>query len=170
MSVRRAEISDAKGIAAVRVAAWRSAYRGLLPDDALDRLSVEDSERRWKERIEKPWGHIFVAEQGSCIVGFAACGGSQDQDVDRGRVGEVHAIYVHPEEWRQGNGTALLREAIEQLRGDGFEEVILWVLRGNEQAKGFYEAVGFEADGGSRVKQGRDGLERPIVRYRRRIG
>jgi len=170
MSVRRAELSDAKRIAAVQVAAWRSAYRGLLPDDALHRLSVEDSERRWRERIAKPWGHIFVAEQASCVVGFAACGGSQAEDVDRGEVGEIYVIYVHPDEWRQGHGAALLSEAMEHLWEDGFEEVILWALRGNEQAKGFYEAAGFEADGASRVKQRSDGLEIPIVRYRRRMG
>lgn len=45
-----------------RVAAWRSAYRGLLPDDVLDRLSVDDSEQRWRERIVNPWGHVLVAE------------------------------------------------------------------------------------------------------------
>jgi hypothetical protein len=54
MSIRRAELSDAKGIAAVHVAAWRVAYRGLLPDDVLDRLSIEDSAKRWWERIAKP--------------------------------------------------------------------------------------------------------------------
>jgi len=170
MSIRRAELSDAKGIAAVHVAAWRVAYRGLLPDDVLDRLSIEDSAKRWWERIAKPWGHIFVAEQEGHIVGFAACGSSQDEDIDREKVGEIYVIYVHPEQWRQGYGAAFVGEAAECLREDGFEEIILWVLRGNQGAIRFYEAAGFEADGASKVKQRADGLEMPIVRYRRRIG
>ena len=169
MPIRRAEPLDAEGIAQVLVAAWRSAYRGIPADGALDRLSVDDSERRWRERIAKPWGHIFVAEQEDRIVGFAACGSSQDEDIDRERVGEIYVIYVHPEHWRQGVGTALLAKSVDRLRRDGFEEALLWVLRGNQQAMAFYEGAGFEADGASRVKRRADGLEMPIVRYRRRI-
>jgi ribosomal protein S18 acetylase RimI-like enzyme len=103
-------------------------------------------------------------------VGYAACGSSGDEDVDRDKVGEIYVIYVHPEEWRRGYGSALVGEAMERLREDGFEEVILWVLRGNQGAMGFYEAAGFEADGARRIKQRADGLEMPIVRYRQRIG
>jgi ribosomal protein S18 acetylase RimI-like enzyme len=169
MSIRRAELSDEKSIATVLVAAWTIAYRRLVPDDVLDHLSVEDSERRWRERIAAPWGHIFVAEQESCIVGFAACGSSQDEDSDREQVGEIYAIYVHPDQWRQGYGTALVGEAIKCLREDGFEEVTLWVLKENQEAIRFYEAAGFEADGASKVKQRADGLEMPVVRYRQSI-
>jgi ribosomal protein S18 acetylase RimI-like enzyme len=170
MSIRKAELLDAKGIAQVHVAAWKSAYRGLLPDNVLDRLAVDDVERRWKERIAKPWGHIFVVEKKDRLVGFVACGGSQDEDIDQDKVGEIYVLYVHPEEWRRGYGTVLLDKAIGRLRGDGVEKVILWVLRGNELALGFYEAAGFEADGASRVKQRVDGLEMPIVRYCQSIG
>ena len=40
ISIRRARPSDAISIGAVHVAAWRSAYPGILPDDFLARLSV----------------------------------------------------------------------------------------------------------------------------------
>jgi len=170
MSVRRAKSSDAKGIAEVRVAAWRSAYRGLLPNDVLDRLSASDSERRWGERIAGLWEHVFVAEKDALIVGFAACGDTEDEDVDREKVGEIYVIYVHPDAWRQGLATALLRKAIRHLRQDGFEEVILWVLEGNPQAIGFYKAAGFEADGARTVKRRSDGTEMPVERYRRSVG
>jgi ribosomal protein S18 acetylase RimI-like enzyme len=168
MSIRRADLADTKGIAQVHVAAWRSAYRGLLPDDVLERLSADDSAQRWQERIARPWGHILVAERDG-IVGFAACGETRDEDVDREKVGELYVIYVHPAEWRQGHGRALLREALRCLQEEGFEHVLLWVLQGNEQAIRFYERAGFEADGASRIKRRRDGTEMPVVRYRRRI-
>ena len=166
MCIRRAEQSDAKGIAAVLIAAWQTAYLGLFPQEALNRLSPEDAERRWLERIARPWGHIFVAEQEGHIVGFMACGKSPDEDIDRDKVGELYVLYVHPDKWRQGYGAALLGQATECLREDGFEEMSLWVLRGNERAIRFYEAAGFEADGASKVKQRGDGLEMPLVRYR----
>ena len=40
ISLRAARPSDAPAIGAVHVAAWRSAYPGILPDDYLARLSV----------------------------------------------------------------------------------------------------------------------------------
>lgn len=170
MSIRRARLADARGIAEVNVAAWRSAYRGLLPDYVLDDLSLTDREARWRERIARPWGHIFVAEQAEHIVGFAACGNSQDEDIDRQEVGEIYVIYVHPDQWRQGVGAMLLGEAIGCLREDRFQQVILWVLSGNKRAIRFYEALGFAADGVSKMKQRSDGSQMAVVRYRRSIG
>lgn len=168
MLIRRAELKDATGIAQVQVAAWRSAYRGLLPDDVLERLSIADSARRWQGRIAQHWGHIFVAEREG-IVGFAACGENSDEDVDQEKVAELYVIYVHPAEWRKGHGRALWQEALRCLQKEGFEHVILWVLRGNERAISFYERLGFAADGASRIKRRSDGTEMPVVRYRRRV-
>ncbi|MBV9785789.1 MAG: GNAT family N-acetyltransferase, partial [Acidisphaera sp.] len=39
IAIRRARPADAAAIAAVHVAAWRSAYPGILPDTYLARLS-----------------------------------------------------------------------------------------------------------------------------------
>jgi ribosomal protein S18 acetylase RimI-like enzyme len=168
MSIRKAETPDARGIAKVQVAAWKSAYRGLIPDSVLNNLSEEDIEKRWIERIARAWGHIFIAEREAHIVGFASCGSNRDQDTDPNKVGEIYTIYVHPAEWRHGYGKALAGEAMQSLRQDGFEEVILWVIKGNLQAIQFYEALGFDADGASKIKQRLDGTEIPVVRYRRR--
>jgi ribosomal protein S18 acetylase RimI-like enzyme len=151
------------------VAAWQAAYRGLLPDHVLDHLSIEESEGRWKERIAEPWGHILVVEHGGRIVGYAACGSTQDEDLDRQGVGEIYVMYVHPDTWRRGHGSALIDECLAHLRQDGFREAILWVLEGNAQAIGFYEAGNFRADGASKVKHRADGTEMSLVRYRRHI-
>lgn len=169
MGIRRATPADARGIAEIHVAAWQSAYRDLLPGAVLDHLSAEESAKRWEERIAGAWPHVFVAEEAERVVGFAACGSSHDEDLDREKVGEIYTIYVHPRAWRRGWGTALLSEALRALREEGFAEVVLWVLRGNRQAMTFYRAAGFEPDGASRVTQHRDGAELPLVRFRCRI-
>lgn len=38
---------------------------------------------------------------------------------------------MHPTSWGRGVGTALMREALDLLRSDGFAEVSLWVIEGN---------------------------------------
>jgi ribosomal protein S18 acetylase RimI-like enzyme len=170
MRIRRAGPSDAGGIARVHVSAWQTAYRGLLPDDLLDSLSVEDSARRWQERLlTGSWGQFLVLEWEDRIVGFASCGPTRDEDLVPLEVGEIYVIYVAPREWRKGYGRALLVEALGLLRQAGNREVALWVLHDNRAARSFYEAMGFEADGTTRTKTRSDGTALKVVRYRRTL-
>ena len=169
MSVRRATPSDARGIAEVHVAAWQAVYRGLLPDTLLDNLSVDDSEQRWAGRLTGAWGQFLVSERDGDVVGFAACGATQDADANRQETGEVYVVYVRPREWRRGHGRSLLGESLSLLREQGFREVMLWVLEDNRQAIAFYEAEGFVADGASKVKTRAGGVEMHVARYRRSI-
>lgn len=50
-TARRAQPSDADGIARVWVSAWRIAYRGLVPDEVLDALSLHERQERWRARL-----------------------------------------------------------------------------------------------------------------------
>jgi ribosomal protein S18 acetylase RimI-like enzyme len=81
--------------------------------------------------------------------------------------GEIYAIYLDPREWRKGYGLALVKAAMEALKAQGFSEVTLWVLDKNERGIGFYEAMGFRADGAGKVEKRRNGVESYEVRYRR---
>ena len=49
--VRSAELDDATAIARVHVATWRSAYRGLLPDEFLASLGLSHYEERWRRSL-----------------------------------------------------------------------------------------------------------------------
>jgi ribosomal protein S18 acetylase RimI-like enzyme len=167
--IRRAKPSDARGIAEVHVAAWQAAYRGLLPDSALERLSVEDAEVRWGERLGERWAEVLVLCRDEQIVGYVGYGPVRDEAVDPEKVGEIYVLYVAPAEWRQGHGRALLREATDRLRTGNSTEVVLWVLHTNEQAIAFYEAAGFVADGTRQVKKRRDGTRMTIARFRQSI-
>jgi GNAT superfamily N-acetyltransferase len=46
--VRAATIADAGPIARVHIASWRAAYVGLIPQDFLDAMDVEDRRLRWE--------------------------------------------------------------------------------------------------------------------------
>ncbi|MEI2689558.1 MAG: diaminopimelate epimerase [Anaerolineae bacterium] len=68
------------------------------------------------------------------------------QDVDAQRVGEIYALYVHPEFWRHGCGAALGRaRAKEELLSQGLAEITLWVLRSNQRARSFLRGAGLPA-------------------------
>jgi GNAT superfamily N-acetyltransferase len=164
--IRAAVPADAAEIARVHVASWRAAYRGLLPDRYLERLSVDDRAPTWRRRIDgrRPGEAVLVAGRGGAIVGFASAGPTRDRDADPRSVGEVYAVYLTPEEWGRGAGRRLLERAVAALRDAGFAHAGLWVLETNAHARGFYEHLGWRADGST--KQERFGERVTEVRYR----
>lgn len=149
VTVRRAEPRDAAGIAGVHVRSWQVAYRGLLPDERLDELSVEERAQRWGALLGDGDGTSFtlIADRDDRIAGFCSVA-APSRDADAGEhTAEVAAIYVEPELWRRGVGSALLAAAIEELRRGGLHDATLWVFAENADARSFYARFGFDPDG-----------------------
>jgi GNAT superfamily N-acetyltransferase len=139
--VRRAVPPDAAGIAAVKVAAWRWAYDGLLPKGVLDGLDPALEEAGWRSYLEAipAAERLWVVEASGRIVGFARTG-----------PGEVHGLYLAPDRAGTGLGRRLFRHAVDDLTSRGFVPVVLWHFVGNERAAAFYERNGFVLDGAVR--------------------
>jgi GNAT superfamily N-acetyltransferase len=136
VSIRPATPADARSVAEVHVASWRDAYRGMLPDAYLSRLSVDDREAMWREAFADPSSGAFVAESSGRIVGFVSFGPSRDDDAGE-EVGEIPAIYLQPREVGTGVGRGLFEAATEALRRAGYRRATLWVLEANERARRF---------------------------------
>ena len=140
MRIRPAVAADARAIAEVQVATWRTTYRGMLPDDLLDNLSVDEREPRWLELLATAGEVMLVAcDAGGTVVGFAA--GGAERTGQLGCDGELRAIYLVESVQRQGLGTLLVRRLVQELRSRGFTSMALWVLTENPFRK-FYDALG----------------------------
>ena len=59
--------------------------------------------------------------------------------------GHLAKLYVLPEASGRGIGATLHDLAVEQLRAAGYQDLWLWVLEGNERARGMYERRGWMA-------------------------
>lgn len=165
--MRRALVADARVVAEIRNRGWRIAYRGHMPDAYLDALSVDETAARWRTRLADEKIYTFICEHDSRAVGFVATSPSRDEDA-AGNVGEIVSLHILPEDWRKGHGRKLMDAALAHLTAEGFAEVTLWVLQGNERACRFYEALGFARDGATMVEKF-DGLELQECRYRRKL-
>ncbi len=139
---------DAAELAAVHVAAWQAAYRGLMPDRFLNGITVERWEERWAARLAgESLPPVRVAVRAGAIVGFCTVSTpSRDVDVGDG-VAELVALNVAPGAWRSGVGTALMTDALARFRRDGWRVATLWVVEGNARAQAFYRRHGFVGDG-----------------------
>jgi ribosomal protein S18 acetylase RimI-like enzyme len=143
--IRTACVADARAIADVHVATWRSAYAGLLPDHVLAGLDVAEWADRWRGKLAAPAEGTFVLvfEQDGRVVGFVSGGPIRDQFPG----GEVYAIYVDPACQGRGAGSRLLAAAARHLAEAQFTDASLWVLAGNRPARRFYESQGWHGDG-----------------------
>ncbi|MDF9744386.1 GNAT family N-acetyltransferase [Natrinema salsiterrestre] len=150
MNVRSLESrADVRGIIRAHGLAWRNAYDGLLPAEVLQARSVDPSDDeidKWVERLRENSDGVLVAVDTSDTVrGFADVrwGSSATKAFVGPNEGELKAIYVAPDRWGRGIGTALLEAGIEALP-DSIERLRLEVLADNDVGKRFYEARGFE--------------------------
>ncbi|MGH8858603.1 MAG: GNAT family N-acetyltransferase [Polaromonas sp.] len=145
-SVRPATARDAKAIAEIHVATWQAAYKDLMPEDFLAKMTLEKRLAYWREAIEFSEPQLLVATQGEQIVGFVGFDRSRDAG-SKSTTGEIWAQYVAPAHWGQGAGLALWDGAREGLKEEGCTQVTLWVLLRNERALRFYEhAAGFKRE------------------------
>jgi ribosomal protein S18 acetylase RimI-like enzyme len=165
MTVRDARMEDAAVIAAIQVAGWKIAYRGILPDRALAELDVTQREARWREILAGSTSREIVAEEDGIVRAFLSDGPVRDADAPAG-VREIYALYADPDAWGRGFGRALWTELESRLRETGCREVTLWVLEANARARRFYESLGFVRDGAT---QSKPDLEATECRYRRSI-
>jgi ribosomal protein S18 acetylase RimI-like enzyme len=142
VTVRRATLDDALAIATIHVRAWQVAYQGIVDAAFLDSLSVEEREARWRKNLTEGASAMYVAEGPDGVIGWASVGRCRDPDATPA-TGELWAMYVAPDRWHRGIGRALWARGRSHLAGDGFKEVVVWVLEDNRPARRFYEAVGF---------------------------
>ncbi len=144
--LRRAEPGDEDAIAKVHVRSWQAAYRGLLPDSYLDTLDPGERAALYTFGEQGPDRPITIAAViEGVIYGFATTGRCRDADAPN--AGELYAIYVDPEWWGRGVGQLLIADVRRHLTSLGHNEVVLWVLVGNERAERFYTRDGWSSDG-----------------------
>ena len=144
LTIREATPGDALAVARVHLAAWRAAYRGIIPDSYLDGLDEEERASRYTFDRNGPDDPLtWIALEGGRVRGFVTLGPARDGEQGQG---EVFALYVSPLSWRSGVGTVLLTHAERHLVTRGFDEALLWVLRDNVRGRLFYEARGWQCD------------------------
>ena len=144
--VRSAAVEDAAGIARVQVATWRTAFRGIVADRALERLDVERRTERWREIVAREGDLAFVAEgdRGGSpgVVGFIDGGANRDTEPPFDAFGgELYAIYVLQSHQRGGTGTRLVRALVDALLEAGHGSMLVWTFEASP-FRAFYEGLG----------------------------
>jgi len=141
VTVRETTVEDAPAVRRIADAGWRAAYGDVLARETIDVAMAEwyDPEAT-RTAIEREDGVHLVAERDPAgVMGFAAGGPGEDPDV-----AALGAIYVAPDRWREGIGTALFEAFEAACRERGHEELRFRVLAENEVGIAFYRSRGYD--------------------------
>ncbi len=141
---RDASAEDFAAIAELQIENWRSAYRGILPDEYLDDTVVQERREYWRNVSRAgPAGQlVLVTKAGDLLAGFIAVYLDADSEVDA----TIENLHVRPRFQNRGLGRRLLAAAAERLIAMPVTSVCLWVFDANVDAIRFYKRLGGEVD------------------------
>lgn len=157
---RTATQADAERVATVARDACEAAYEGLVDDPALLETvradGFADDVRTFLRSVPGADGLRYdVAEADGRVEGFAHYR-FQPAETDAfvgPRECLLHSLYVAPDRWGEGLGSALVDTADGELP-DRLSALVLGVLMGNDVGISFYESAGFHRRGDAILETG----------------
>lgn len=139
-TVREATAEDVSAIQRVAERGWNATYGDILSQETIDAAMGEWYDAAsTKGLIEREEVAYFVAEHDGDLVGYVSGGPSGETGV-----ATLGAIYVDPDYWNEGIGTALLETFETVCRQQGYEELQVNVLAENHVGRSFYRKHGYE--------------------------
>jgi GNAT superfamily N-acetyltransferase len=135
---------DADQIASIHTKSWQHAYRGIVNQDFLDAISIQQRTESWRKGIISNEPPIFrvVVESSGKILGFCCGLENRAPSLAASCDCELWAIYVDSNCSRKGIGSALLNRYISEMKFLKKNRLCIWVLRDNLPARQFYENRG----------------------------
>lgn len=146
IEVRWANYNDWKELGSVHSDSYRSAYKGIIPDDFLENFTAEKRQEYFQKVLSEGKEKIAIMFVDKKAIGFIIIGKCRDEDLDA-TYGEIWGIYLLKEYWGKGFGKRLINWGIDRIKENGYFRTALWVLKENENARRFYEHLGFIFDG-----------------------
>ena len=140
ISVRAATTDDIPGVQRVARAGWHAAYGEFLPESAIESI-LEDwyatDQLETAMAAERTVYLVAETDDGE-IAGYASAAPTANEEA------QLYAIYVDPDDWGEGVGTALLDSVIDRLADRRIARLRVEVLADNGVGVSFYESRDFE--------------------------
>lgn len=138
MNIREANAEDMELIANLYVMNWKKTYVGLLQDNFLNGLTVNDGINKWQEYLTKEKHRIFVAYENENFLGFSAC--KEDEELKNCLY--LDSLHVSESSRGKGVGTKLINTVGSYAYIKGYEHMSICIVKGNDKAKRIYEKMG----------------------------
>ncbi len=133
-------VFDAHTISALAETIWRHHYADIISPEQIDYMLAQRYQPELiKEQVLNPeiWWRKLVLD--GMIVGFSCC-------MRTHKPGElkIDKLYIHGDHQRKGYGALLVANAIEIMRKNNLQSLILTINKQNQTAILAYQQYGFE--------------------------
>ena len=138
LTIRFADKTDISHIAETYVHNHRPTYKNLLPAEYIETLTPEYAVKKWREYIADGNNRVWVAEDESGFLGFAA----SMPDEELYNVWYLDSLHVCEKARGKGVGTALLKTVGKYALDNGYEKMSICIVKGNDNAGDLYRKLG----------------------------
>jgi len=136
----KAMMKDCYEIAKLKGEVWNTTYRGIYSDEALDNYDIERNKQTFEKIVENPKLSLYIVKDAEKIVGFISFGEPYRPFLHYQQ--EVGLLYILKEYQKFGIGKKLFSIAKDNVSNNGYKEFFVTVNKHNENAIGFYIAMG----------------------------
>ena len=112
--IRKAKPEEAEKIIDINIKVWKTTYKGLIPQEIIDKVQSKDEARIEKSKINiREKQNTIVAEVDGEIVGYQTFGQAHDKQFCNS--GEIYASYILDDFQMLGLGRRMAQSAFEPL-------------------------------------------------------
>ena len=140
MEIRIARDEDCRSLATLKRRVWETTYRGIYPDEKLDKYDIDLNENKFKNMIKQKSQKLFVVLNESEIIGYMSCGKIM-RPFDE-HTHDIGLLYLAKEYQGKGIGLDLFQFAKNELKNQGVTEFIVSCNKYNISAQQFYKKMG----------------------------
>lgn len=163
-NVRLAVCSDEPVCADIHIRSWSFTYRGIVPDEVIEKNNAKRSEL-WNKLLANNIDSHYVIVSDNRTIGFLTINKPFEKDLPEDTF-MLTRLYLDPDYIGKGFGKAAMDWVKKEVFARGYGAVSLWVLAENFRAKKFYEKNGFVPDGNVKNSGlGDTKVERYIYRF-----
>jgi GNAT superfamily N-acetyltransferase len=144
-TIRKAHISDAKGLAEMAEATFRVTFGPMNTAEHMElHCRSSYSERIQAAEISDPGMVTLVSEDEGRLIGYAQLRwGAAPDCVSAKSPGEIQRLYIVADWHGKGLAQELMKACIDELRQQGSDVLWLGVWERNPRAISFYKKSGF---------------------------
>ena len=140
MEIRIASYEDCRSLALLKRIVWETTYRGIYPDEKIDKYDVDLNENKFKNMIKEQSQRLFVILSDSKIIGYISCGKIM-RAFDK-HTHDIGLLYLLKEYQGKGIGRQMFEFAKKELKNQGITEFIVSCNKYNIPAQQFYKKMG----------------------------
>lgn len=140
MNIRIATDDDCRDLSKLKRRVWETTYRGIYPDEKLDKYDIDLNENKFKDIIKQQSQKLFIVLNNSQIIGYMSYG--KIMRAFNRYTHDIGLLYLLKEYQGKGIGSNLFQFAKNQLKNEGVIEFIVSCNKYNLSAQQFYEKMG----------------------------